>query len=137
MMYTIIYCLYKNSIPIYIGKSNNPTHRKYQHKKTFGNVTQTTQILGIARSTYYLWLEKDSEFKKQIQEINPEERFLDFVESKLVEKIQEGDGQSIRWTLDRKGKSRGYVQRQEITGVEGMPSAFQIEIVKSKDEDTD
>jgi len=107
------------------------------YKKTFGNVTQTTQILGIARSTYYLWLEKDDEFKKQIQEINPEERFLDFVESKLVEKIQEGDGQSIRWTLDRKGKSRGYVQRQEITGVEGMPSAFQIEIVKSKNEDTD
>ena len=35
-MYTTIYCLYKDNIPFYIGKSNKPNHRKYQHQTTYG-----------------------------------------------------------------------------------------------------
>lgn len=27
----------KNNIPFYIGKSNNPSHRLYNHIKTYGN----------------------------------------------------------------------------------------------------
>ena len=35
-MYTTIYCLYKNDIPFYVGKSNNPKNRKYQHQIIYG-----------------------------------------------------------------------------------------------------
>ena len=38
--------------------------------------------------------------------------------------------------LKTKGKGRGYIERQEITGAEGMPTNFQIEIIDStKDKD--
>lgn len=40
---------------------------------------------------------------------------------------------STKFYLERKGKDRGYSQRQEITGAEGMPTNFQIEIIENKD----
>ena len=44
------------------------------------------------------------------------------------------NGTNIR--LKTKGKKRGYIERQEITGADGMPTNFQIEII-DKTEDTD
>jgi len=38
--------------------------------------------------------------------------------------------------LKTKGKYRGYVERQEITGADGMPNKIEIEIV-NKFEDKD
>ena len=82
--------------------------------KAFGNVSQSCLAIVIDRSTYYDWLKKDPEFKKQIEQAEPQERFLDFLESKLVEKINGGDTTSIIFSLKTKGKQRGYVERQEI-----------------------
>lgn len=42
---------------------------------------------------------------------------------------------STKFYLERKGKERGYSQRQEITGADGMPTNFQIEIIKREDKD--
>jgi hypothetical protein len=100
------------------------------YTETFGNVSLSCKMNNIARSTYYLWLEKDEDFKQQIKTVEPKERFLDFVESKLVEKIKEGDGQSIRFALERKGKTRDYAYRQELTGVEGLPNSVTVKILK-------
>ena len=38
--------------------------------------------------------------------------------------------------LKTKGKKRGYIERQEISGVEGMPLNVKVEII-DKIEDTD
>ncbi len=101
------------------------------YEKSFGNILVSCKTVGIARQTYYNWIEKDLEFKEKIKSIEPKERFLDFLEGKLVEKINNGDTSSLIFALKTKAKSRGYVERQEITGADGIPNNFQVEIIKS------
>ena len=106
------------------------------YQKTFGNITQSCKAIGISRQTYYNWLEQDIEFKNELLSIEPAEQFLDFLESKLVERVNKGDTTATIFALKTKGKKRGYIERQEITGADGMPTNFQIEII-DKTEDTD
>lgn len=49
------------------------------------------------------------------------ERMLDFTEGKLYEKIKAGDNIAILFYLKTQGKSRGYIERSEVTGAEGTP----------------
>lgn len=118
-------------------KSNTDFKKKaFQeaYKKTFGNVTQTCNAIGIDRTTYYDWIKKDPKFKKQIEELEPEERFMDFLESKLVEKINGGDTTSIIFALKTKAKKRGYVERQEIEHSSDVETDIIFEIHKRKEE---
>jgi len=57
------------------------------------------------------------------------ERVIDLAEGVLIQNIQiaakqaragrEVDTSDVKWFLSRKAKSRGYVERQEVTGAEG------------------
>jgi len=49
----------------------------------------------------------------------------------LHKQIGEGNTSATIFYLKTKGKNRGYVERQEITGADGMPTNFQIEIIDS------
>ena len=49
------------------------------------------------------------------------EKITDLAESTLIKSIRDGDVASAKWWLTRKGKERGFVQRQEITGADGGP----------------
>jgi len=93
-------------------------------KKTFGNVSQTCKVLDMDRSTYYKWLKEDEDFKTEVESVEPKELFLDFTESKLVEKINTGDTTAIIFTLKTKGKSRGYIERKEIEHQGGIESTL-------------
>ena len=106
-------------------------------KKTLGRVTEACEKVDIARSTHYLWMNSDPEYKEAVQAID--EAAIDFVEGKLFELIDgankevlTGDGGTtiIKDTpnptatifyLKTKAKHRGYVERQEITGADGGP----------------
>lgn len=81
-------------------------------EKNLGIVTQATKTVGIHRSTYYEWLEKDAEFEKAARDI--QEVALDFVEGKLLKRIQDESDTAILFYLKTKGKHRGYVERTEI-----------------------
>jgi hypothetical protein len=95
-------------------------------KANLGNVSKASEIIGIARKTFYDWCKSDEEFKSRAEEIN--ETSIDFVESKLFELIEgvqkeTGEGAvykaspcktSIIFYLKTKAKQRGYVERQEI-----------------------
>lgn len=50
-----------------------------------------------------------------------EESTLDFAESKLFELLSQGDKTAIIFYLKCKGKHRGYVERQKVTGEDGSP----------------
>lgn len=78
-------------------------------KQTLGIVTPALEMAGISRPTYYDWLKKDEKFKSLVDEI--QEVQVDFVESKLMDGIQNGNAQLIQYYLTSKGKARGYKSR--------------------------
>ena len=84
------------------------------YKKTFGNVSQSCKIVGVSRTIHYQWLKEDEEYKNTLESIEPSEMFLDFTESKLVDKISKGDTTAIIFALKTKGKKRGYIERTEV-----------------------
>lgn len=96
------------------------TNKSLQYKKALikameqyhGIVSDACKSVGCSRITYYSYYNNDPEFKKEIDEI--EGTVLDFVESKLFDKIEKGDVTCIIFYLKTKGKNRGYVERSEI-----------------------
>ena len=116
-------------------------NRTEQHKKailealeqSLGVVTTACKKVGIGRTTFYQWLKDDEEFAKQVDDIS--NITLDFAESQLHKQIKDGNTSATIFYLKTKGKKRGYIERQEITGADGMHTNFQIEIIKCEDKD--
>tara|TARA_R100000935_G_scaffold55103_1_gene84751 strand:+ start:382 stop:735 length:354 start_codon:yes stop_codon:yes gene_type:complete len=101
-------------------------------EQSLGVVTVACKKADIPRSTYYKWLKEDADFASLVLDI--ENVALDFAESQLHKQISENSTAATIFYLKTKGKKRGYVERQEITGAEGMPTNFQIEILgRNKD----
>ena len=103
-------------------------------EKSLGVVTVACRKAQIPRGTYYKWLKEDLDFANEVKDI--ENVALDFAESQLHKQIQENSTAATIFYLKTKGKKRGYIERQEITGADGVPTNFQIEII-DKTEDTD
>ncbi len=92
--------------------------------KSSGNVSEACKAVGISRGTFYLWREEDEAFKTDISEIT--EASIDVVEGELMKKIKSGDTACIIFFLKTRGKTRGYVERNEITGKDGAPLAATV-----------
>lgn len=75
------------------------------------NVSATCTALGIDRATFYKWKNDDSELNAMLNDES--ESIIDFTESKLIEKINDGDLTAIIFMLKTRGKSRGYIERVE------------------------
>tara|TARA_R100001460_G_scaffold78131_3_gene119097 strand:+ start:870 stop:1235 length:366 start_codon:yes stop_codon:yes gene_type:complete len=102
-------------------------------EKSMGVITTACKNVGIHRSTFYEYYNKDEDFRNKINDVS--NIALDYVESKMFKQIEKGNTQLIKFYLATKGKKRGYIERQEVTGADGMPTNFQIEII-DKTEDT-
>lgn len=100
-------------------------------KMSFGNISISCEASGISRQTYYNWVKRDSDFAQECRDI--EERNLDLAEMKLLSAIREGKTAELLFYLKTKGKQRGYVERQEITGAEGQ-KLFEVRIIDTSDE---
>ncbi len=92
-------------------------------EQTLGIVTDALKISGITRTTHYEWLKEDPEYAAEVNSVG--EMALDFAESHLHKQISEGEVSSTIFFLKTKGKKRGYVERQEITGADGNPLQVQ------------
>jgi len=77
-----------------------------------GNISEATKAVGIARKTYYNWLESDQDFAESVNHIN--ELVIDEVEHHLMTAIRNGNVTAQIFFLKTKAKHRGYVERQEI-----------------------
>jgi hypothetical protein len=77
-----------------------------------GNVFIACINANVSRSTFYNYFNQDTEFKQQVSEIN--ESAIDHVESKLMQKIDEGETVAIIFYLKTKGRKRGYAEKLTI-----------------------
>lgn len=99
-------------------------------EKTLGVISPACKMVGISRQTFYNWLKDDESFQLKFDEINQAQ--IDFVESKLFENINNNDTTSAIFYLKTKGKDRGYVERKEISGVNGQ-KLFEVTIIDGSD----
>jgi len=97
-----------------------------------GIVSHSCSTCNISRQTHYQWLKNDEDYKQEVEAIT--ESAIDFVESKLYERIKANDTASIIFFLKTRAKSRGYQERTELV----MPETrkFEIEVLGSENEDT-
>lgn len=87
-------------------------------EKNLGVVTAACKQVGVNRSTYYNYVNSDPEFAAAVKDID--NITLDFAESQLYKQIKNGNITATIFFLKTKGKKRGYVERQEITGKDGQ-----------------
>jgi len=88
-------------------------------RSTLGIVTTACERAGISRSQFYKWIETDEKFAADVNDIGS--IALDFAESCLFKLMREGNPAATIFFLKTRGKSRGYVERQEITAEDGRP----------------
>ena len=94
-------------------------------EKSLGVVTSACKSVGVGRTTHYLWMDTDPEYKAAVEELSGVA--IDFAESQLHKQIKEGNSTATIFFLKTKGKKRGYVERQELDVSSGK--LFQIEVL--------
>lgn len=93
------------------------------YERTFTNIANSCKSIGISRQCYYDWRKNDEEFSLACKHI--EESVKDFCEGMLLKNIREGGTSELIFYLKTKAKDRGYVERQELAGVEDKPIIWQ------------
>lgn len=91
-------------------------------ERSLGIVSTACQAANISRQTHYNWMKADQEYSDAVNELA--NRTLDFAESHLHKLIKEGNPAATIFFLKTKGKSRGYVERQEIEVAEKKPLSW-------------
>lgn len=98
-----------------------------------GNMSLTAKKLNINRRTLQRWREKFPDLNSKMKDI--EEGLIDLCETKLMQAINEGNLTAILFFLKTKGKSRGYIEGQFITGSintnKSMSQEEAIDFIKS------
>lgn len=92
-------------------------------RQNMGNITLACHFTGCSRSTFYRYMDEDEQFKKDVDDIS--NMAIDICEAELWKLIKEGNPTAIIFFLKTKGKVRGYVERQELTGSDGSPINWQ------------
>lgn len=90
-----------------------------EHK---GIVKYACDAIKICRQTYYDWRNADEQFARDCADA--EAAAIDHVEHRLHKLINKGDTTATLFYMRCKGKSRGYVERQEISPVNPDGSAL-------------
>lgn len=94
-------------------------------KAAKGILASAANALGCSRATIYNAIERNPAIKAVYADES--EKVIDFVESKLLDRINKGDTTAMIFFLKTKGKSRGYVERIESTGKDG--GAIEIKVI--------
>lgn len=89
-------------------------------EKSFGIITISVIKTGVSRRTYYDWIQNDSIFKAQCDEI---EKFqMDYVNDKLIGLIANSNPSAIMFYL--KTRNEKYKEKLELTGEIAVRAEF-------------
>ena len=97
-------------------------------EKAMGVVTTAAKMVGIERTTHYLWMREDKEYKEAVEDL--QNVVLDFAESALYKMVENHNPAATLFLLKTKGKKRGYVERQEIEHTSDVETNVVFEIHK-------
>lgn len=79
---------------------------------SLGVIETACRECGVSRNWHYETYRTDPEYKAQVDEMK--NIALDYVESRLFQNIKNGDVTSTIFYLKTQGKTRGYIERQEV-----------------------
>lgn len=96
-------------------------------EKSLGVVTSACKSVGVDRTTFYNYYNADPKFRASVDSI--ENIALDFAESQLHRQIKDGNVAATIFYLKTKGKGRGYIERQELTGADGQPIKHETKVI--------
>ncbi len=86
---------------------------------TRGNVTKIADKLGCTRENVYRLRHKWAKFDKAI--VDEKDKFKDLIETTIEDEAINGNTTMLIFYAKTQMKDRGYVERQEVSGVEGGP----------------
>jgi len=86
-------------------------------REKHGNLSASARFLGCSRDTVRRYINTYPTVKAVADE--ERETLIDFAENQLFQQVKDGNITAIIFTLKTIGKSRGYVERQEVTGADG------------------
>ena len=109
-----------------VKTNNRNSHKKEQMlealEKSLGIVSTACKMVDVGRTTHYQWMKDDPEYKKAVDAL--QEGVLDFAESHLYKLVKEGNPAATIFLLKTRGKTRGYIERQEIEVQEKKPLSW-------------
>ena len=94
-----------------------------------GYVTKAVSILGISRTSFYNYLKRYPTVQQAMDDAR--EQRHEWVESKLMKAIKADNLTAIIFYLKTQAKHMGYVERQELAGVDGEGLKVIVEYVNS------
>lgn len=81
-------------------------------EKSLGIVSAAAKKAGITRPTHYNWMRDDEDYRKAVEDI--ENVTIDFVEGRLLQRINSDSDTAIIFYLKTKGRARGYIERSAV-----------------------
>ena len=88
-------------------------------RKNKGILSLAARDLGCTRQTVHNYVRRYATLAAEVA--SQRDALLDMTEAKLFEQVNRGNITAIIFTLKTLGKSRGYIERQEVTGADGGP----------------
>jgi GTP cyclohydrolase II len=82
-----------------------------------GNVSAAAKALDLSRTSLYERIHKSDKLQEVLTESR--ETMLDNAETALYDDALNGNTTALIFFLKTQGKSRGYTERQELTGADG------------------
>lgn len=100
--------------------------------ETNGNVAAIARRFGCARGTIQARIDRSPTLTAALNDAR--ESMVDMTESALYKRILDGDTTAIIFFLKTRGKERGYVERQEVTGKDGGEVGLAFKRLSAADE---
>jgi hypothetical protein len=97
-------------------------------EKAYGNKTVAAKSLQTSRNSLDIWIKSYKITQDEIQTYR--DLALDIAEYKLIQAINEGRTAELIFFLKTQGKSRGYVERQEVENSGGQKVTVEVKITE-------